>query len=222
MPRKSANQRQADSFVTQSVPRTPVIYEIVRRRGEEEMARPIVSLWWSGVAAGLSISFSLLAQTILYHHLPEAIWRPLVVDLGYPIGFIIVILARQQLFTENTITVVLPVMAEPTRANFAGLGRMWSVVLAANFAGTLAAALIASFTPVLTPGLHATMMEISRDAMAADWLHMFFLGAPAGFLIAAMVWLLPNAQASQFFVIGLMTYLIGVGGPFFMLDRGPL
>src|SRR5690348_7695977 len=43
----------------------PLIYEIVRRMGEEEMARPVSSLWWSGVAAGLSISFALLAEAIL-------------------------------------------------------------------------------------------------------------------------------------------------------------
>ena len=48
-----------------ATPRTPVIYEVVRRLGEEEMERPSTSLWWSGVAAGLSISFSLLAQAIL-------------------------------------------------------------------------------------------------------------------------------------------------------------
>ena len=40
-----------------ATPRTPVIYEVVRRLGEEEMVRPATSLWWSGVAAGLSISF---------------------------------------------------------------------------------------------------------------------------------------------------------------------
>ena len=32
-----------------ATPRTPVIYEVVRRLGEEEMARPFTSLWWSGV-----------------------------------------------------------------------------------------------------------------------------------------------------------------------------
>jgi formate/nitrite transporter FocA (FNT family) len=52
-----------------SAPRTPVIYEVVRRFGEDEMARPATSLWWAGVAAGLSMSFSLLAQTILEQHL---------------------------------------------------------------------------------------------------------------------------------------------------------
>jgi hypothetical protein len=60
-----------------ATPRTPVIYEVVRRLGEEEMVRPATSLWWSGVAAGLSISFSLLAQAILRTHLPDAPWEPL-------------------------------------------------------------------------------------------------------------------------------------------------
>jgi hypothetical protein len=56
--------REVEDIEERSSPRTPVIYEIVSRLGEEEMARPVVSLWWSGVAAGMSISFSLLAQAI--------------------------------------------------------------------------------------------------------------------------------------------------------------
>ena len=58
-------EREVEDIEELSTPRTPVIYEIVRRHGEEEMARPVVSLWWSGVAAGMSLSFSLLAQAIL-------------------------------------------------------------------------------------------------------------------------------------------------------------
>jgi formate/nitrite transporter FocA (FNT family) len=54
-----------------------MIYEVVRREGEEEMCRPLTSLWWSGVAAGLSISFSLLTEAILKVHLPTGPWQPL-------------------------------------------------------------------------------------------------------------------------------------------------
>jgi len=57
-----------------ATPRTPVIYEVVRRLGEEEMERPFTSLWWSGVAAGLSISFSLLSQAIEIRGAPFAGW----------------------------------------------------------------------------------------------------------------------------------------------------
>ena len=73
-------EREVEDIEERSSPRTPVIYEIVRRLGEEEMARPIGSLWWSGVAAGLSISFSLLAQAILHTHLPDepgGRWSPI-------------------------------------------------------------------------------------------------------------------------------------------------
>ena len=41
---------------------------------------------------------------------------------------------------------------------------------------------------------------------------MFFRAISAGFLIAAMVWLIPSADAAQFHVITLMTYLIAAGG----------
>lgn len=191
--------------------RTPVIYEIVRREGEMEMERPATSLWWSGVAAGLSISFSLLAQAILRVHLPDAGWRPLVSGFGYSVGFLIVVLARQQLFTENTVTVVLPVAADFTLANLRRLARMWAIVFAANLTGTLFAALFCSFTPVLSPEVRTGMLEISSQMMAHGWAEMFFRAVSAGFLIAAMVWLIPSAEGAQFLVVTMLTYLIAIG-----------
>jgi formate/nitrite transporter FocA (FNT family) len=204
-------QREVKDIEERSSPRTPVIYEIVRRFGEEEMARPVVSLLWSGVAAGLSISFSLLAQAILQTHLPDTPWRPLVANFGYSAGFIIVVMSRQQLFTENTVTAVLPVMAELGATNLAKLARMWGVVLLANFIGTLFAALFYNYTPVLTPELKSGMLDISRHILGHGWLEMFFRAVAAGYLIAAMVWLIPSAEAAQFYVIVLMTYLISAG-----------
>jgi formate-nitrite transporter family protein len=205
-------EREVEDIEERSTPRTPVIYEIVRRHGDEEMARPAVSLWWSGVAAGLSISFSLLAQAILLTHLPEAPWRPLVVSFGYSVGFVMVVMSRQQLFTETTVTAVLPVMAEFTPANLGKLSRMWGIVLAANLAGTFFAALFCTFTPVLAPELKDAMLQIARPIMTPGWIEMVFKGVSSGFLIAAMVWLMPSAEATQFHVIVLMTWLIAAGG----------
>src|SRR5438105_4396292 len=211
MSAKERSRREADRVEERATPRTPVIYDVVRRYGEEEMSRPAVSLWWSGLAAGLSMSFSLLAEAILRLHLPQADWTHLVVSLGYPVGFVMVVLARQQLFTENTITVVLPVMAEPSGHNFLRAGRMWAIVLAANLAGTLVAALFCTFTPVLGPDLRDAMLEISAAGMRYGWIEMAFRGVTAGFLMAAMVWLIPASDEAQFFVIVLITYVIGVG-----------
>jgi formate/nitrite transporter FocA (FNT family) len=206
------SKKEADEVEERSSPRTPVIYEVVRRHGDEEMDRPIVSLWWSGVAAGLSISFSLLAQAVLLAHLPEASWTPLVSNLGYSVGFVIVVLSRQQLFTENTVTAVLPVMADFTLANLWRLGRLWSVVLVANLVGTLVVALLYTFTSVLTPELSAAMLKVAGEITNHTWTEMVLRAIASGFLIATMVWLLPSAEAAQFHVIVVITYLIAAAG----------
>ena len=204
-------RKEVERLEEEATPPTPAIYEVVRRLGKDEMTRPATSLFWSGVAGGLSISFSLLTEAILQMHLPDSQWRELIVGLGYPVGFLMVVLARQQLFTETTITVMIPLMKEPTREHFAGAGRMWAVVLVANLVGTFFAALFCSFTPVISPELRASMLEISRHAMSHEWLEMGFRGITAGFLMAAMVWLIPAAGNTQFHIVLLVTYVIGAG-----------
>jgi formate/nitrite transporter FocA (FNT family) len=209
---KGISEREVADVEEMSAPRTPVIYEVVRRLGEEEMDRPITSLWWSGVAAGLSISFSLLAQAILEAHLPDAPWRPLVSGFGYCVGFLMVVLGNQQLFTESTITVVLPVFKDISWVNIWRMGRLWAIVLVANFVGTFFAALFCSYTPVLPAELLHGMQDISRVLLGLGWWDMAFKGVSSGFLIAAMVWMIPSAEGAKFAVITLMTYLIAIGG----------
>ena len=209
---KGINEHEVRDVEDMSAPRTPVIYEVVRRLGEEEMARPATSLWWSGVAAGLSISFSLLAQAILQAHLPDAPWRPLVSGFGYCVGFLMVVLGNQQLFTESTITAVLPVLKDTSWKRLWRMGRLWAIVLTANFAGTFCAAVFCTFTPVLPPDLLHGMQDISRVLLGVSWWNMMFRGISSGFLIAAMVWMIPSAETAKFAVITLMTYLIAIGG----------
>jgi formate-nitrite transporter family protein len=210
--RRGISDNEVRDVEEMATPRTPVIYEVVRRLGEEEMARPLTSLWWSGVAAGLSISFSLLAQATLQTHLPDAPWRPLVTSFGYCIGFVMAVLSRQQLFTESTITAVLPLAKDLTFDNLGRTTRLWAIVLAANLAGTLFAALFCAYSPVLTPELYGGMLTISQSLLDFSWAEMLFRAIAAGFLMAAMVWLMPGAERSQFQVIVLMTWLIAVGG----------
>jgi formate/nitrite transporter FocA (FNT family) len=76
----------------------------------------------------------------------------------------------------------------------------------------LFAALFCSFTPVLPTQLYDGMLAISRDLLTLGWWDMVFRAVAAGFLMAAMVWLMPGAERAQFHVITLMTWLIAVGG----------
>lgn len=112
-----------------------VIFEAIRRAGEHELLRPVSAIWWSGVAAGLAISTSVLCKGFLVSVLPDADWAPAVSNLGYSVGFLIVILGRMQLFTENTITPILPLFLTPTGAKLLQISRLWCIVFAANLFG---------------------------------------------------------------------------------------
>jgi formate-nitrite transporter family protein len=189
-----------------------VIHEVIRIQGREELERPWVSLGTSALAAGVAIGASVLAQSIISAALPAAPWRPLVSAFGYSIGFLIVILGNLQLFTENTITAVLPVATHPTRRNLGNLVRLWSVVLSCNLAGTLALGLLFARGAVLPPEHVRAIVDFAAEAIAHDALDVFLRGIPAGFLVASIAWILPNARESAFWIVVAITWTIAVGG----------
>nr|WP_172327679.1 formate/nitrite transporter family protein [Mangrovicoccus sp. HB161399] len=188
-----------------------LIYEVVRRDGEEELNRSASALIWSGCAAGILISASVLAEAALRSALPDAPWRAIIENMGYSLGFLIVILGRMQLFTENTITTVLPFLARPCLSCLGCVLRLWAIVLASNVAGAFVAGWFLSLDHVLPPDIREAAMAVSLHAVELAPMEAFLKGIPAGVLIAALVWLLPQAQASAFFVIGAMTWMIAMG-----------
>jgi len=190
--------------------RAAIIYEIVRAEGVRELARPTASLFWSGFAAGLSIAFSLVAEGVLYAYLPEAPWRHLVASFGYTTGFLIVVLGRQQLFTENTITAVLPVIGAAEFGEFRRMLRLWGLVLASNLLGTLVIAGLFAHAPLFEPEVYAAMTAVARHFFELSTAEMFWRGIVAGWLIATMVWLLPAAETAAIWVVLLITYLIAL------------
>jgi formate/nitrite transporter FocA (FNT family) len=85
-------------------------------------------------------------------------------------------------------------------------------VLAANLVGTLFAAVFCTFAPVLDHEVRTAMLSISRESLDHDALGLFFRGITAGFLMAALVWLIPASTAAQFQIVAIMTYLISLSG----------
>ena len=193
-----------------SAPSGKIVYKAILKEGEEELGRTTAALFWSGLAAGLSMGFSMIAEAVLRLHLPDADWRPLVAKLGYSAGFLIVILGRQQLFTENTLTPVLPLLQRKPNASLANVARLWSVVLVANLLGALAFALVAVRTAAFDPELQSTFVALGRAALDHGVGVVALRAIFAGWLIALMVWLLPFAESARVWVIILLTYLVGV------------
>src|SRR5215217_2840097 len=189
-----------------------ITYEVVRREGEKELERSPQALAWSGLAAGLSMGFILIAEGLLRSHLPDASWRPLIAKLGYSFGFLIVILGSQQLFTENTLTPIVPLLSDKTRKTLRNVLRLWSAVFVANILGTLLFGLALGRLAVVEPQTQRVLSDLAREAMQYDVPTTLLRAVYAGWLIALLVWMLPGAERSKLAVIVLMTWLIGAGG----------
>ncbi|QBF29966.1 formate/nitrite transporter family protein [Thalassococcus sp. S3] len=188
-----------------------MIYEVIRRDGEEELERPTSALFWSGVAAGLMISLSVLGEAILRTYLPDTGSRYLIENLGYSLGFLVVILGRMQLFTENTITTVLPFMARPGLGMLGCVMRLWSIVLGANVLGAFAVGALFALTSAIPDDLRPAIEDLSRHATGFAPAEAFMRAIPAGVLVASIVWMLPQAESSSFWVIVAFTWLIAAG-----------
>lgn len=188
-----------------------VVYETIRLEGEEELRRKPSALAWSAFAAGLSMGFSFIVEALLMSHLPDQPWRPLIARFGYSVGFLIVVLGRQQLFTENTVTVVLPWLLRKNRSTFFRMLRLWAIVLSMNLVGTFLFALCFGKIMILDAHTQQCLTEIGKLHIAPGGL-VLVRAIFAGWLIALMVWLLPAAETARVWTIIIITYVIGLGG----------
>lgn len=188
-----------------------LVYEIIRRDGAEELDRPTATLIFSGIAAGLVISFSFVFKAIIASYIPtDAIWTDLITNFGYTIGFLIAILGHMQLFTENTITTVVPLFKPFTLDKLRAVGRLWGIVILCNIIGTALASLFFLTTDLFTPNIDKALDELAHHVASFSAIQNLLKGVMSGLLIAALVWMLPSVS-NKFLVIFFMTYLIGLG-----------
>jgi formate/nitrite transporter FocA (FNT family) len=195
-----------------SPPRAAVIFETIRREGEGELDRAVFSLFASGLAAGLAMGMSLAGIGMLKAALPDAPWTHLVTSAGYTLGFLIVVLGRQQLFTENTLTAILPLLDSKRKLETLGrVARLWAVVLFANILGATIFAYAAAHTPIFSDEVKAAFLSIGKEAIEPGFGTIVLRGIAAGWLIALMVWLMPGADETRLFVVMIVTYAVGIG-----------
>lgn len=187
------------------------IFERVTNGARDELERPLHNLAISAVSAGLAMGFSGLGVALLQHLLGAGRVGDTVPYLAYSLGFLIVILGRQQLFTENTLFPVALVLAE--RRHLARTARLWAVVLLGNVVGTLLFAVLVTRTSAVTPQQTAALSRLGVEAGSAGFGTVFWTAVIGGWLIALVAWLVTASTDSigQVVMILLVTYLVGVG-----------
>jgi formate/nitrite transporter FocA (FNT family) len=189
------------------------IYENVRVAAEEELHRPGRSLFWSAVAAGLTIGFSFFAGAYLSTLVPED-YRHAASSAGYPLGFIFVVIARNQLFTENTLEPIIPLLSRPGLSMLKRVLTLWLIVLMGNLAGAVIFAFIAARTPIMDLGLRQALSNIAEEATSGGFVIVGYRAIFAGWLVALMAWLVSSTRSTlaQILLIWLTTAPIAALG----------
>jgi formate/nitrite transporter FocA (FNT family) len=191
-------------------PTSKIVYEAILSEGSDELERSSSALAWSGLAAGLSMGFSFLGVGLIRAFLPDSPWVPLVASFGYTLGFLIVILGRQQLFTENTLTVILPLMRRRDGQTLGNVLRLWAIVLVANVLGAGLFGLVLARTQAVEPAVYQQLHDTAITSMSNSFGEGVLRGVFAGWLIALVVWLLPFAETARVSVIIIVTYIVGL------------
>ncbi len=181
------------------------ILEAVVEDGQSELDRASVGLALSGLAAGLNVSFGAVALAAVGAMTGGV---GITAMLFYPVGFLIVILGRSQLYTENTITPVTVVLAR--LGNVPNLLRLWVVIFIANIIGaTLFAAALFYGEVLPPPALDILLEEAARKVDPGFWtttLKAVF----GGWLVALIAWLVAASRdtITQAFFIFVLAFLI--------------
>jgi formate/nitrite transporter FocA (FNT family) len=204
------DESEQEQAANHASPRALVIHEVVREEGEVAMERTAGALIMSAFAAGLSMGFSFLVQAVIQSSLPDTPWRPLLTSLGYTVGFVIVILGKQQLFTESTLTAVLPVLTRRNLATVAKTARLWGLVLAANIAGTILFSGLLQIPGVFSDEVVRAFAELSKQPFSGSFGVTLVRALFAGWLIALMVWILPSARSARLSTVLLVTYVVAI------------
>jgi formate/nitrite transporter FocA (FNT family) len=206
------SDQQKHEVEHQSRPNAALIHETIRAEGTSELERAALPLALSALAAGLSMGFSLIVQGKLRALLPEGYLQELLSPVGYTVGFLIVVLGRQQLFTENTLTPILPLLHNRDSKTLLKVARLWAIVLASNVAGAVLAATAIAHAGAFEPSLLEQFDGVSRSTLQGTFEVTFVHGVYAGWMIALMVWLLPGAETSRTLIIIVITYIVAVMG----------
>lgn len=172
------------------------IHDNILGPAEDEMERAAGALLWSAFASGLTIGFSFLmgayAQTLVtekYAHFAAGV--------VYPIGFIFIVFARSELFTENTLDPVIPLLHKRDMQTLMKMLRLWGLLLVGNLLGAALFAWVIYHSAVIgDPAIKTKLANMARESTSDGFQLTFIRAIMAGWLIALLAWLLASTQES--------------------------
>lgn len=187
------------------------IHDNILASASEDSERPSMSLLWSSLAAGLVIGFSFVACAFLSSLAHDHAAKKALIAAGYPLGFLFVVVGRMELFTENTLEPVIPLLHERSRDKLRSLLRLWALLAIGNLVGAIVFGALLALTPAVPAELHEELRSVASSATSGGAANVFYRGIFAGWIMALMSWLLgaTTARGAQIAIVFVCAAAIG-------------
>ena len=219
--RTKDRQKEDETFVPVIIKRNDVVarhaddtLEYSIEEGLEQHTRTNLSLFLSAFSAGLILGFAAMSVALASQFFTGSdpiLYDRLAMALVYPLGFIVCILSRTKLFTEQTATALYPVLEK--KSTFGSLCRVWTVVLVGNLVGTFSSSLLIYLADGVI-GAKAGLIEVAHHLSAHPAQDILISSILAGWLMAQGGWLILSTVSSmaQSACIYIVTFIIGLAG----------
>jgi len=172
MPGKTRNLGESERLTAHE------IFESAAQHAREELDRPWSALGFSGTAGGLTMGLTGLSTCLVSWILGPGIVTQIVAATVYPIGFLAVVIGRAQLFTESTMYPVVLVLSD--RKYLTKTLKLWAVVYAGNWIGSMLFAMLAVKTSALPTGARDVLIQLGAEAVNHPFQNVFWSGVVAG------------------------------------------
>jgi formate/nitrite transporter FocA (FNT family) len=196
------------------MPLTPEeIYENVEQEGERRLSRPFVELVSTAFVAGADIVIGVIALAVT-HHLVAAdageSLGELAGALAFGSAFVLVVLGRSELFTENFL---VPLAGVRKGGRWGKLAELWAVSPICNLAGGLVVIFIVTSHGVLPEGTGDVLVKLTETIDDRSVLAAFLSAVAAGALITLMTWIVEGVEALgvKVFTAWLVGFLLALG-----------
>lgn len=188
----------------------------VIHEGEETFKLNKKTIFLSACIAGLEIGFSYVLVCTLYFLLQGSMDETIIFRLFgvvYPLGFIMVILGKSALFTEQTSVLALPVLNR--QRSIRELLQIWGIVILGNIIGGIVFVFsIASLAPKLGIFNQETMIIIGSHVIEHEYWVLLVSAILAGWLMGLLTWLLSSTiqTLTRIVIVIMITGTIGFVG----------
>ncbi len=164
--------------------------------GERRVSRSVAGLLATGIVGGIDVMLGIVGLTVVSGAfeavLPEESAHVLG-SLAFGIGFVLLIVGRSELFTENFLVPITTVIS--TRRGLLSVSRLWAGTLLGNLLALMVLAALLSRAGLVPSSALDSASSLAETFAQRDFVSALFSAIVAGTLMTLLTWVAHAADS---------------------------